>query len=176
MLKFSSRKLLEPEILITAITTFAALGTAIAALTNALHAHRELRMRLRPWIGISEWTTSDIRATSASGPYYQAGVVIKNFGNLPAFDVGITCSILSNKERHETVRRRGLLLWPGQIENLEWSISPPISIEAVIPIEIIIDYKVMPDAKTQASTRQIRQFFTGSMKFVDAEEGQSFAK
>jgi len=165
----------NPEILIALIAAIAALGTAIAALINASHSRRELRMRLRPWVGISEWTTSNIRATSANGPYYQAGVVIKNFGSLPAFDVGITCSILSNNERREMVKRSGLLLWPGQMEDLGWSISPPLSTEAIILTEVIINYKVTPDAKAQASTRQIRQFYTGSMKFVDAEEGQSFA-
>lgn len=167
----------SPQTWVALIAVIGALGTAIAALISVSLNRRELHMRLRPWVGVAKWTSSDIRSVSADGPVYQVGVLIKNFGSLPAFDVSITCSIhADNKsEKREVVKRSGLLLWPGQYEDLGWTILPPLSNNAVILNEVVIAYKLIPTTKNRVLTRQIRQYYTGSMNFVDAEEGQSHA-
>ncbi|MHB8086007.1 MAG: hypothetical protein ACYDHZ_09280 [Dehalococcoidia bacterium] len=153
----------------------AALVTAIAALHNALLSRREVNARLRAWVGVSKWTSCDIPATSAEGPYYWAGVTVQNFGTLPATDIGIACCIYYLKDRQVVVERKGLLLWPGQCESLQWSISPPISKETEIVTEIVIDYRGSPSVKSKVHTKEMRRYYTPSMKFIDFEEGQSYA-
>jgi hypothetical protein len=164
------------QVWIGLVAAFGAIAAAIAALISVFLNRRELRMRLRPWVGVAKWNSSDIRAISPGGPIYEVSVAIRNFGSLPAFDVAITCSIRSeNQGPNEVVKRSGLLLWPMQDEDLGWSILPPLSKETRILTEVTIVYRLTPTAKGLVHTKQLRQYYTGSMKFVDAEEAKSYA-
>lgn len=164
------------QVWVALVAAFGAIAAAIAALITTFLIRRELRMRLRPWVGIAKWNSSDVQAVSPEGPSYEVGVVIRNFGSLPAFGVAITCSIRSeNQGPYAVVKRSGLLLWPMQDEDLGWHILPPLSKETMILTEVTIVYKLRPAAKRLVHTRQSRQYYTGSKRFVDAEEAKSYA-
>ncbi len=160
------------ELWVLFATSLGAILAALVASYSAFISRRELNTRLRPWIGVFEWTSSGTRFTSSEGLHLDAGITITNYGALPAL-AEIACSLYDQDEnKHEVVIRSGWLLWPGQKGPLSWNILPPISAQVQITTEIVITYH-LPSSNKTFETREVREFHTGSLHFVDASYDSS---